>query len=204
MSLAPAAPPPVLSREREAALTDRQRELLDQLTEVFDDGFANLTMADLARRLNCSLRTLYGLAPSKDELVLMVVDRNLRRVGRSARSAVGPDMAPLDAIRAYLSAATVAVSSSSDAFARDFAAVPAAEALARQHSDYLVAVTRALLDDAVERGDIVPVDTAAVAHVMAGVGHTFSQPDIRSQIGSNPKAAADAIVDLLLRGLLDL
>ena len=59
-------PRPVLDRERERQLTDRQRELLDHLGRMFDEGFADLTMAELARRLNCSLRTLYALASSRD------------------------------------------------------------------------------------------------------------------------------------------
>ena len=104
------APVPVLSHEREAELTGRQREILDELTRIFDKGFLNITMAELAAQLNCSLRTLYGLAESRNELVLMVMDRNLRKVGRSARRALDVDMTALDAVRAYLGAATVAVS----------------------------------------------------------------------------------------------
>ena len=64
-------PRPVLGRGRERALTDRQRELLDHMEHLFASGFADLTMAGLAARLNCSLRTLYALAPSRDELVLI-------------------------------------------------------------------------------------------------------------------------------------
>ena len=65
------------------------------MEHLFAGGFATLTMAELAARLNCSLRTLYALAPSRDELVLVVVDRNLWRVGRAARDAVrrGPGAA---------------------------------------------------------------------------------------------------------------
>ena len=119
-------PRPVLDRERERRLTDRQRDLLDQLGAMFDEGFAELTMAEIAARLNCSLRTLYALASSRDELVLIVVDRNLWRVGRSARSAIDPGMPPLNAIRRYLSAAHVAVMNTTEPFARDLASVPAA------------------------------------------------------------------------------
>ncbi|MFV2039904.1 MAG: hypothetical protein ACC660_06640, partial [Acidimicrobiales bacterium] len=36
-----------LHRDREQALTGRQREILDDLTTVFEDGFRHLTMADL-------------------------------------------------------------------------------------------------------------------------------------------------------------
>ena len=188
--------------EREDALTARQREILDELSRLFENGWADLTMADLAARLNCSLRTLYELAPTRDDLVLTVVDRNLWHVGHGAMSSVaGATMGPLDAVRAYLRAATVAVGSVSPAFARDLAAMPAAQALEDAHSDYLVAVTRALLDLAVADGDIDAVDTAAVARSIAGLGRDFSRPEVMATLGSSPKDAADSIVDLVLRGL---
>jgi AcrR family transcriptional regulator len=197
-------PRPVLGRGRERALTERQRELLDHMEHLFANGFAGLTMAGLAARLNCSLRTLYALAPSRDELVLIVVDRSLWRTGRVARDAIGDDLAPLDAVRAYLEAATVAVSGWTEAFARDLAAVPAAQQLAGEHNEYLFAVTRTLLDLAVERDDIPDVDTAAVSRVLAGLGGFFSRPDIIPTLRSSPKEAADGVVDLVLRGLLSL
>ena len=195
------APLPVLDRVREQQLTDRQRDLLDRLVELFDEGFAHLTMADLAARLNCSLRTLYELAPSRDELVLTVIDRNLRRIGRQAIGAIDPDTEPLAAIRAYLVAANLAVAATTPAFARDQAATPATHRLATAHSDYLVAITRTLLDLAVERGDIATTDTAAVARVVAGLGALFVLPENLEAIESTPKEAADAMVDVILRGL---
>jgi AcrR family transcriptional regulator len=116
-------------------------------------------MADIAANVGCSLRTLYDLAPSRDELVLTVIDRNLRRIGRGAISAIQPDLAPL------------------------------------------VAITRALLDLAVERGDIAPTETAAVARVVAGLGAMFALPENLETIDSTPKEAADSMVDVILRGL---
>lgn len=195
------APVAVLDRDRERALTERQRAILDELGTMFDDGFADLTMAGLASRLNCSLRTLYALAPSRDELVLIVVDRNLWRIGRGARDAIAPDMAPLDAVRSYLHAATVAVSGTTEAFARDLATVPAARRLSAGHDEYLCNVIRTLLDLAVERGDIADLDTAAVARVLAGLGTDLTRPDVIGTLRSSPKDAADAVVDLILGGL---
>jgi AcrR family transcriptional regulator len=195
-------PKPVLDRDREGALSGRQRELLDQMERLFANGFANLTMAQLASRLNCSLRTLYAIAPSRDELVLIAVDRNLWRVGRAAHNAIRPHVAPLAAVRAYLETATIAVSGWTEAFARDLAALPATRDLYDGHNLYLFEVTKALLDLAVEQGDILKVDTAAVGRVLAGLGRFFSDPDVIPTLRSSPKEAADTVVDLLLRGLL--
>lgn len=195
-------PQPLLDRDRERRLTDRQRALLDGLGRIFDNGFADLTMAGIAARLNCSMRTLYALAASRDELVLIVVDGMLWRVGRSAHHAIEAHMAPLDALRAYLAAATVAVSRTTEAFARDLAAVPAARRLSDAHEGYLQAMTKGLLDLAAERGDIdALVDTGAVARVMARLGRDFASPDILPTLRTTPKDAADAVVELMLRGL---
>lgn len=195
------APRPVLGRERERELTERQRDVLEHLGSVFEGGFADLTMAELAARVNCSLRTLYSLAPSRDELVLVVVDRNLWRIGRVAHDAVVPGTAPLDAVRTYLRAATVAVSRTTREFARDLEAVPAARRLSAGHNEYLFNITRTLLDLAVERGDVADIDTAAVARVLAGLGSAFARPDVIPTLRDSPKAAADAMVDVILRGL---
>ena len=77
-------PPRILDRAREQEFTERQLEVFDKLGTMFESGFAELNMADLAKRLNCSLRTLYTLAPSRDDLMLSVVDRHLWEVGRAA------------------------------------------------------------------------------------------------------------------------
>ena len=67
------APKPLLSADTERQLTARQRQLLDELEElVAAKGLAELTMAEIAARVNCSLRTLYGISPSREELVLTV------------------------------------------------------------------------------------------------------------------------------------
>ena len=195
------APEPVLSREREAALTDRQREILDELGRIFDKGFVDVTMAELASQLNCSLRTLYGLAEGRNELVLMVVDRNLRKVGRAANRAIVDDMSALDAVKAYLSAATIAVQDTTPEFADDMATIAEGLAMNAAHSEYLIDVTRALLDVAVEWGEIGPVDTAAVARTIAGLGREFARPAVLPTLATSPKDAADAMVDLVLRGL---
>lgn len=198
-------PTPLMSRERAAALTARQRELLDELTEFIAAGFSHLTMADIAAELGCSLRTLYGIAGSRDELVLMACDRNLWTTGRRARADVeraGSAVGPLDAIRRYLCAATRAVSATTGAFAADLASVPGGAELGRTHSDYLVAITKELLDIAVERGDIVAVETTVVARAMAGISNVFIQPDVIDTLPGTPKQASDHVVDLVLRGLV--
>ena len=195
------APPPVLSRERAAELTPRQWEILDELGRLFDKGFVDVTMAELAGRLNCSLRTLYGIAESRDQLVLTVVDRNLRTIGRAAHRAISDEMSGLDAVKSYLAAANIAVSDTREEFARDMESIPAGVALSEAHSTYIVDVTRCLLDIAVDRGEIGDVDTTAVARMVAGLGRDFARPEVMGSFRTSPRVAADQMVDLVVDAL---
>ena len=110
-------------------------------------------------------------------------------------------MSPLEALRAYLSAASEAVQPAANTFSRDFADVPGAKSLLDGHEDYVMAVTRSLLDRAATAGEIRSVDTAAVAHVLGGLGREFSRPEVSSLVSKSPKRTADALAEIIIAGL---
>ena len=196
------APKPLLSPEAERQLSERQIGLLDELDQkLAGEGLGDLTMAEIAALSGCSLRTLYGIAPSKDELLLTVADRRLRRIGRAAIEALDPTMSPLDAIRAYLRAANEAVQPQAVALSTDLATIAGAGRLVDAHEAYLTSVTQSLLERAIEDGEIARVDTASVAHVLAGLGREFARPEVAEIAHASPKETADSITDLILQGL---
>src|SRR5512142_1001170 len=107
-------------------LSDRQEELLGELERIIlDEGFRRLTVESLAKRLQCSRRTLYELAPSKDELVLLVLDRLLRRMGHKAMEQVRALDDPADRLQAYMTCTNAEISPSSRQLWADVAAKPA-------------------------------------------------------------------------------
>ena len=58
----------------ERRLTSRQVHLRDALVDlVLSQGFSHLTMDQFAAQLNCSKRSLYALAWSKEQLAVLVV-----------------------------------------------------------------------------------------------------------------------------------
>jgi len=196
------APRPLLPASIEKGLTPRQRQVLDALEELIaSEGLADATMAQIAARLNCSLRTLYGISPSKDELVLVVADRRLHRIGREAMAALDPEAPPLEALRAYLRAAHVAVGPSAESFGRELTAVPGARKQIDRHGEYVTGVVKSLLDRAVKEGAIAPVDTAAVALVLGGLGREFARLEISPRIAKSSDETADVLAEILIRGL---
>lgn len=197
------APKPLLSREAERQLSARQLELLDALeAKLAKRGLGERTMAEIAASVGCSLRTLYAIAPSKDELLLILADRQFHRIGRAAIEALDPEMAPLDALRTYLRIANEAVRPRAVTVSADVARVTGASRVVDAHEGYLTAVVQSLLDRAVAEGAIAPVDTAAVAHVLGGLGREFARPEVAEIVEATPNEAADAVTDLIIGGLL--
>jgi AcrR family transcriptional regulator len=196
------APKPLLSPDTERRLTARQLQLLDELEElVTAGGLVELTMAEIAARVNCSLRTLYDISPSKDELVLTVVDRRLHRIGRAAVESLDASQTALEVLRAYLRAANVAVQPEAVLFSQNLADLPGAKRLLDAHENYVIAVTQSLLDRAAAEGQIEPIDTASLAHVLGGLGREFGRREVADVAAASPKETADAIAEIILRGL---
>ncbi len=197
------APKRRLSSSTERSLTARQLEILDTLDEsVLGGDFSDLTMAEIAKRMTCSLRTLYGIAPSKEELVLAVADRHLQRIGREAMEALDLDESPLSRLRAYLRATNLALQPTTVIFSMDFNKLPGARQLADAHAAYIVAITRALLDEAVEAKEVAPLDTAALALVLGRLGREFARPDVEKIIQNSARETADSIAEIILDGLI--
>ena len=197
------APKRLLRPSVEASLTARQLEILDTLdASVLSGDFADLTMAEIARRMTCSLRTLYDIAPGKDALVLAVADRQLHRVGREAMEALEMDLPPLDRLRAYLRATNRALQPKTVLFTQAFRKFSGASELAEAHTKYIVEITRALLDEADQAGDIRDVDSGAVAFVLGRLGREFSRSEMAGAGNESPRETADSIAEIILDGLV--
>lgn len=194
-------PRPLLSRRAEERLGPRHREVLDQLEALFlRQGFAAFTVRELAAGVGCSRRTLYELAPSKDELVLLVLDRFLHRVGRSALAAIDPDAPAADQIRAYFRGG-IELQRQTTVFAEDLADEPAARRLLDRHFRYVMAVVEQLVRRGVERGELRPVNPAVVAALLAGSGLYLNQPEVAADLGVPQSDVTDEVLDLVLRSL---
>ena len=78
--------------------------LLDELERLFvAEGFAHLSVADLAARLRVSRSTLYRLATGKQELAELVISRMFDRMDESGRAALEQAADPAAQVAACLS-----------------------------------------------------------------------------------------------------
>ena len=195
-------PRPLLSARAEAELSDRHRVMLDELEDLFlSAGFASsTTMRDLAAQLRCSLRTLYEIAPSKRELVLLVLDRFFHRVGRTALAAIDPQAPVADRIRSYFGSG-VELQRWTVALVEDSAGEPEILRLADRHFTYVNAVLEQLIAEGVSRGEMKAVDPKVAAAALGAAGVYLTRSDVMAHIGRLSQDVVDEALDIFLLGL---
>jgi len=194
------APRPLLSRKAEARLGMRHREVLEQLDELFmKNGFSSFTISDLSREIGCSRRTLYELAPSKEQLVLVVLDRRLHRMGRAALGSIDPNASLIEQLRQYIQGGVAY-----QLFAPmvdDLADEAPARRLVDRHYRFVMTVVQRLVAVGVERGEFGAVNPAVVAAVVTGSSLYFMQSEVSEDSGLPLAALVSGMLDLVLGGL---
>ncbi|GAA4875229.1 TetR/AcrR family transcriptional regulator [Actinomycetospora straminea] len=191
-----AAPTPV---RRGAA---RHSELFDALVELLlTEGFAHLTLDDVAARLRCSKRTLYTLAGSKEQLVRAAVVRFFARATERVEAAVAACATPADRVAAYLRAVAAELAPASARFVDDMAAFPpAAEVYARNTAAAARRVGE-LIGEGVAAGDFRDVPVSFAAEMVTATMVAIQQRRIAGATGLADAEAYEALATLLLHGL---
>lgn len=188
-------------RPRTAPPTPRQERLLDVLEDLFlGEGFRAVTVAELARRLRCSRRSFYELAPSKEALFLRVFDRYLRRLREAGRSGVG-NLAAEAAIAAYLAPAVDAARKLSTRLMADVQSYPPARTMWERHTRERMAGLQALIDECVRKKIFRDVDARLVAEVTSAALRRICEPDFLDSSGLSYREAVRELYALLLHGL---
>ena len=100
--------------------TRRRTELFDALVRLLlAEGFAHLTLDDIAASLKCSKSTLYTLAGSKEQLVRAATIHFFRRATDDVEAQVARTEGARDRIIAYVSAVGRALGTASAQFMAD-------------------------------------------------------------------------------------
>ena len=200
-ALSAGAPRPLLSRTAENRLGQRHHEILEHLEALFmDRGFADITIGQIAADVGCSRRTLYEIAPSKQQLVLVVLDRFLNKKGRSALHAVDHDDPVIEQLRSYITGGLEFQLKAS--LSEDLDDDAAARRVVDRHYRFAMTVVERLVLLGIERDEFRQVNAAVVAATVAGASLYLGQPEIVADIGLPMSGLVDDMLDIVLPSLL--
>lgn len=180
----------------------RRTELFEELTALLiAEGFAQLTLDDLAARLRCSKRTLYGLAGSKEQLVRAAVVHFFRRATVRVEAALAAETDPAGRLAAYLRAVAAELSPVSGRFFDDVAAFEPAAEVYERNTRAAARRVQELIDEGVADGAFREVHVAFAADVITSVMVRIQQRQVAAATGLADADAYAHLAELLLHGL---
>lgn len=183
-------------------LSPRLRVLQDALLElVLAEGFRHLTLDDVARRLSCSKSTLYGLAGSKEQLVVRVVRRFFAAATRRVEAQVAATDDELERVATYLRAVSAELAPASPQFFADLAAFAPAGEIYGRNTDLAAQRVRELIDAGVASGAVRAVHARFVGVAVSEVMAAVHAGRVAERTGLDDAAAYDHLADLVLHGL---
>jgi len=195
---------PVAVREGEGRqrFSPRQQEVLDVVEAVFlRDGGRGVRIGELAAEASCSRSTLYELAPSREALLLMVLDRLLRRTMRRAARAIEGAGDPVERVRVMLTTGALDFAELGPQFLQAVREHPPSQQLFDRRLEEGRQALEALIADAVAEGSFRAVTPRVVAEAVIAIVIRFTGP--QAGRSTQPTSAADLteMVDVLIEGL---
>lgn len=166
------------------------------------EGYRRSTMADLASRLRCSKRALYQLAPSKEQLFLIVVQRVLDEIWRLGLQAESETEGIQDRIHSYITAAIVPCRRWSPLFLADVEGMAEARAMLDNHLKDRMARVEGMVKEGVRLGVFRRTNAALVAEMIMVSASRFCSPSFLEQSKMDLTSAVENMCDLLWNGLL--
>ena len=166
------------------------------------EGFLHFSTDDLARRLHCSKRALYQIAPSREELFEAMVERWLAKLRRAGVDNASQASDPFEAITGYLGAAIVATRDAGAQFVRDLSRFPATYRRLMRHQRERIAGLERLLADGARQGRFRGVHAKLVAEVMLNAVAQLVDPELLARVGLTMSEAFAELYDIVEHGLL--
>src|SRR5215203_5975935 len=186
----------------EARLTSRQTHLRDALVDlVLEQGFSHLTMDEFAARLNCSKRTLYALASSKEQLAVLAVRHFFERATEQVETAIVRSRAPARRVTRYLEAVAEALRPASRAFRDDLASFRPATEIYEQNTLAAAQRVRELIDEGTRVGAFRRVHAAFVGEVVTATMRRITSGEIAAATGLSDAEAYAELAGLVVAAI---
>lgn len=186
-----------------SALSPRLRRLVEDLENVFlTEGFLHFSTEELAARLRCSKRTLYILAPSREALFELVIERWLSKIreGGETKARQAPDW--VRRVTDYLNVAVDATREAGPQFVRDLALFPAGHRRLMSHQRERIAGLERIVEAGRAEKAFRDVHPKLVAEVLLLAVARLVDPGFLASVDLSMSKAFEELYDVFSRGII--
>jgi AcrR family transcriptional regulator len=176
--------------------------LFDELVTLFlSEGFADLTLDDIAARLHCSKSTLYTLAPSKEQLVHGAAVHFFKQATETIEKRVATVTGARQRITTYLNAVGDVLAVASDEFMADLDAFAPARAVYERNTQIAARRVHELIAEGVATGEFRNVHAAFAADLVTTMMVRIQQRGVLASTGLDDAGAYRELAALLTDGI---
>jgi AcrR family transcriptional regulator len=187
---------------RRGGLTRRQLDLLEGLQALLlAEGFRHLSLDDLATRLRCSKTTLYALAPSKEQLVVAVVNHYFKGAAERIEAQIADVADVRERIVRYLAAIGEEMQSASTDFIADVDAFDPARQIYERNTRAAAERIHGLVTEGIAAGVFHDVHAAFAAEMIGATIAAIQRGEVRGRTGLTDSQAFTQLSTFVLRAL---
>jgi AcrR family transcriptional regulator len=182
---------------------DRRQELLDGVIGIITArGFSEVTISEMARELHCSASSLYKIASNKDGLVVLAITRWGELVLEDMEVHALRGQTATDKARLYWQAGVESIRPLSHEFRKDVDRFESARLAYSSISQRFIDRFVDLLEDAVEAGEIRPMNTCFLAQVFGQIALVVRDERELSKSGLTATQALLEVEHIIWDGIL--
>lgn len=182
-------------------LTEKHIQVMENFEQLLDSGIANQTMSDIATRLKVSLRTLYEIAASKEDLIVSTMDRILTNIAIQAVNSIKGISSPLAKLKKFTEIGNEAVGPRTQKYEADLWKIRGVKEMIDYHQDAYINHIKKFLEEAKQKNEIEPIDSQAVALILGGIAREYSDPNNIDKLEHSPESSSNMLTELIIKGL---
>ena len=191
---------PLFIKSKERSLSNRQKKALADLERLIKSGTPQLTMSEIATNLNVSLRDLYEIASTKEELILLAVESLLMKIGADKEKAINLTDSPIAKI--YLLMEQIEMQREILLVSqKTFKRINGLKDFMDSYENYYIEVIKKYLEKAIISNEIVSIDTSAMAIILSGLSRDLDKKYLKKEDKMIPSNALHKIIEVIFKGL---
>lgn len=182
---------------------ERREGLLRELQDIFlAEGFSALTVSDLTERLHCSRATLYSIAPTKEQLVILATKDFFRTSAENIEKEVANQRGARARIMTYLQGVATAMRRTGPAFYSDMVVFAPTADIYGRNTARAAGRVQELIDEGIDEGEFRSTDGNFAAQIVALAIDAVHSGRLLDRTGLSAADAFNELGELLFNGLL--
>jgi AcrR family transcriptional regulator len=191
-----------IAKSKINSLPARLHRVLEEAQELFaQEGFLHFSTDDLARRLRCSKRTIYAVAPTREKFLEAVITQRVNKARDATLAAIRSAPSVQAAVQGCIRISVEQAQSVSPIWLRDVRALPAGRrALEKWRADIASGLEH-LIESGIKEGLFRQIDPRVAAEALLTSVLRMCEPDFTANSRTTIVEAVLQVYEIFWSGL---